>query len=59
MFANYTHAQNILEYNEEGNYIDMIDVSTAPYDIAVLDLDHISITYGRNGYFEIFNYRIL
>ncbi|CAC5367567.1 unnamed protein product [Mytilus coruscus] len=57
LFANYTHKQNILEYNEEGSYIGSNQVSALPYDITVLDSDRIAITYGRNGFFEIFNYR--
>ncbi|CAC5418191.1 unnamed protein product [Mytilus coruscus] len=57
LFANYTHKQNLLEYSEVGNYIGSIQVSALPYDITVLDSDRIAITYGSNGFFEIFNYR--
>ncbi|CAC5389422.1 unnamed protein product [Mytilus coruscus] len=57
LFANFQKNRNILEYNEEGNYIGSIQVSADPYDITVLDLDRIAISYGGNGFFEIFNYR--
>ncbi|CAC5403239.1 unnamed protein product [Mytilus coruscus] len=57
LVANKTKNKNILEYSEEGNFIGGIEVSADPFDITVLDLDRIAITYGVNRFFEIFNYR--
>ncbi|XP_063409083.1 uncharacterized protein LOC134692555 [Mytilus trossulus] len=56
LFANYNTTE-LLEYNEEGNYIGRIQVSANPYDITVLDSELIAITYGSKRFFEIFNYR--
>ncbi|VDI42706.1 Hypothetical predicted protein [Mytilus galloprovincialis] len=56
LFANY-HSTNLLEYNAGGTYIGSIQVTAGPYDIEVLDLDRIAITYGCQQFFEIFNYR--
>ncbi|CAC5357761.1 unnamed protein product [Mytilus coruscus] len=56
LFAKYNSTE-LLEYREQGNYIDSIPVSTEPYDITVLDSDRIAITYGQHHFFEIFNYR--
>ncbi|CAC5361320.1 unnamed protein product [Mytilus coruscus] len=56
LFANY-YDRNILEYSVKGNFIGSIRVSAEPYDITVLDLNRIAITYGDKEFFEIFNYR--
>ncbi|CAC5361314.1 unnamed protein product [Mytilus coruscus] len=40
LFVNY-YSTKILEYSEEGDHIDSIQVSAYPYDITVLDSDRI------------------
>ncbi|CAG2225685.1 unnamed protein product [Mytilus edulis] len=53
LMANDTTRNYLIEYSNAGDHIRDIPVSGRPYDIAVIDLDHIVVTYGDTYFVEI------
>ncbi|VDI71126.1 Hypothetical predicted protein [Mytilus galloprovincialis] len=56
LMANATDENHLIEYSDIGEHISDIPVSCVPYDIAVIDLDHIVVTYGDKCFIEILHY---
>ncbi|CAG2230664.1 unnamed protein product [Mytilus edulis] len=57
LMASHTSDKYLFEYSNTGEHIRDIRVSGPPYDIAVIDLDRIVVTYGSASYLEIMNYK--
>ncbi|XP_052106160.1 uncharacterized protein LOC127738810 [Mytilus californianus] len=52
------NGQNVLmEYNEDGNFIRDIPVSARPWDLTVIDTDHIAVSYRALCYIEVIDIR--
>ncbi|XP_071150324.1 uncharacterized protein [Mytilus edulis] len=55
LLANNTRENKLIMYSDTGKHIRDIQVSGKPFDIAVIDLDRIVVTYGDESYIEIMN----
>ncbi|XP_071150321.1 E3 ubiquitin-protein ligase TRIM22-like [Mytilus edulis] len=55
LMANDTEEKKLIEYSETGEHIRDITVSSKPFDIAVIDLNRIVVTYGNAQFLEIMN----
>lgn len=55
LIANYTNENCFIECTETGEHIRDIPVSGPPYDISVLDLNRICVSYGDTMFLEIMN----
>ncbi|XP_052105804.1 uncharacterized protein LOC127738555 [Mytilus californianus] len=55
LIADYVGNKMIMEYSEDGKHIRDIPCSRPPFDLTVIDTDHIAVTYGNCQYIEILN----
>lgn len=55
LLANYENENAWIEYSETGEHVRDILVTTAPYDIDLIDVDRIVVTYGDALFMEIIN----
>ncbi|XP_076088691.1 uncharacterized protein LOC143059087 [Mytilus galloprovincialis] len=55
LMANDKEKNHLKEYSTSGEYIRDIPISGQPYDIAVIDLERIAVTYGDASCLEIMN----
>ncbi|CAC5368436.1 unnamed protein product [Mytilus coruscus] len=46
-----------MRYNEDGYFIHTIPVSATPYDLTVIDTDHIAVSYNTLNYIEVIDIR--
>ncbi|VDH91970.1 Hypothetical predicted protein [Mytilus galloprovincialis] len=55
LLANYESENALIKYSETGEHVRDILVTTAPYDIDLIDVDRIVVTYGDALFMEIIN----
>ncbi|VDH97272.1 Hypothetical predicted protein [Mytilus galloprovincialis] len=55
LMANSTEEKKLIEYSETGEHIRDIQVSSRPFDIAMIYLNRIVVTYGKESFLEIMN----
>lgn len=55
LMSNFTGHNYLVEYSQAGKHIRDIRVSEMPFDIAVIDLRSIVVTYGNAAFLEIMN----
>ncbi|XP_063426132.1 uncharacterized protein LOC134709940 [Mytilus trossulus] len=53
--ASYVDKIPLQEYDISGNHIRDIVVSSAPFDLTIIDTHHIAVTYGRDQFLENIN----
>lgn len=53
--ASYVDKIPLQEYDISGNHIRDIAVSSAPFDLTIIDTQHIAVTYGRDQFLENIN----
>lgn len=53
LMTNYTKESKLIEYTDTGDHIRDFQVSDKPFGIALLDLDRIVVTYGKDNFIEI------
>ncbi|XP_071171922.1 transcription intermediary factor 1-alpha-like [Mytilus edulis] len=55
LIADYIGDKVIMEYSDDGRHIRDIPVSDTPYDLAIIDIDRMAVSYGGKYYMEILN----